>query len=97
MGGSGHFQGHLCSNYGAFGVYKHQNNEKWDFEFPFSSFVAHVELELELIQTHRAQKPVLRVEVGAHALLVRSVSREVAWAGAGVQDVWVGGCRCEAA
>ena len=28
MGGSGHFQGHLCSNYGAFGVYKHQNHPK---------------------------------------------------------------------
>ena len=33
-------------------------------------------LELELIQTHKAQKPVLRVEVGARALRVRSVSRE---------------------
>jgi len=47
------------------------------------------EPELELIQTHMAQKPVLRVEVGARALRVRSVSREEAWASAGVQDAWV--------
>ena len=40
------------------------------------------ELELELIQTHMAQKQVLRVEVGARALRVRSVSGEVAWASA---------------
>ena len=31
-------------------------------------------LELELMQTYMAQKPVLRVEVGARALRVRSVS-----------------------
>ena len=42
------------------------------------------ELELELIQAHMAQKPVLRVEVGARALRVRSVSREEAWASSGV-------------
>ena len=36
-----------------------------------------------------AQKPVLRVEVGARALRVRSVSREEAWASAGVQVSWV--------
>ena len=47
------------------------------------------ELELELTQAHMAQKPVLRVEVGARALCVRSVSREGAWASTGVQDVWV--------
>ena len=34
------------------------------------------ELELELIQSHMAQKPMLRGEVGARALRVRSVSRE---------------------
>ena len=33
------------------------------------------ESELELKQAHMAQKPVLRVEVGARALRVRSVSR----------------------
>ena len=54
------------------------------------------ELELELIQAHMAQKPVLRVEVGAHALRVRSVSREKAWASAGVQGALVSGCGCEA-
>jgi len=43
------------------------------------------ELELELIQAHMAQKPVLRSEVGARALRVRLVSREGAWASAGVQ------------
>ena len=43
-----------------------------------------------------AQKPVLRGEVGARALRVRSVSREEAWASAGVQDAWVSGCGCEA-
>ena len=55
------------------------------------------ELELELVQTHRAQKPVLRVEVGARVLRVRSVSREEEWASAGVQGAWVSGCgECEA-
>ena len=54
------------------------------------------ELELELIQPHIAQKPVLRDEMGARALHVRSVSREGAWASAGVQGAWVGGCGCEA-
>ena len=54
------------------------------------------ELELELVQAHMAQKPVLRVEVGARALHVRSVSREEARASAGVQDAWVSGCGCEA-
>ena len=33
------------------------------------------EPELELVQAHMAQKPVLRVEVGARALRVRSVPR----------------------
>ena len=32
--------------------------------------LAELELELELIQTHMAQKPMLRVEVGARALRV---------------------------
>ena len=53
---------------------------------PLKSFP---ELELELIQSHMAQKPVLRVEVGALALRVRSVSREGAWASASVQGAWV--------
>ena len=35
-------------------------------------FLASLELELELIQSHMAQKPVLRGEVGARALRVRS-------------------------
>ena len=52
--------------------------------------------EPELIQTYMAQKPVLRVEVGARALRVRSVSREEAWAGACVQGAWVSGCGCKA-
>ena len=47
------------------------------------------ELELELIQPQMAQKPVLRGEVGARALRVRSVSREEVWASAGVQGAWV--------
>ena len=55
-----------------------------------------LELELELIQSHMAQKPMLRGEVGARALCVRSVSREEAWASAGVQGALVGGCGCEA-
>ena len=54
------------------------------------------ELELELIQPQMAQKPMLRGEVGARALRVRSVSREEVWASAGVQSAWVGGCGCEA-
>ena len=53
-----------------------------------SAAILELELELELIQTHMAQKPVLRVEVGARALRVRSVSREEAWASAGVQGAW---------
>jgi hypothetical protein len=40
--------------------------------------------ELELIQTHRAQKPLLWVEVGAHAVPNRSKFGEVGWTGAGV-------------
>ena len=36
--------------------------------------------ELELIQAHMTQGPLLRVEVGARALRVRSVLREDAWA-----------------
>jgi hypothetical protein len=43
------------------------------------------ELELKLIQPQMAQKPVLRGEVGARALRVRSVSREVIWVSAGVE------------
>ena len=53
--------------------------------------------ELGLIKTQMAQKPVLRVKVGARALRVRSVSGEEAWASAGVQDARVSGCGCEAA
>ena len=49
------------------------------------------ELELELIQSHMAQRPVLRGEVEARSLRVRSVSREEAWASASVQGAWVGG------
>jgi len=44
-----------------------------------AGWVRGVELELDLIKTHMAQNPVLRVEVGALALPVRSVSREGAW------------------
>jgi hypothetical protein len=42
------------------------------------------ELELELIQTHMTQKPLLWVEVGAHAVRKRSGCAGVVWAGAGV-------------
>ena len=41
-------------------------------------------LELELVQSHMAQKPALRDEAGARALRVRLVPREEAWASAGV-------------
>ena len=44
-----------------------------------------------LIQSHMAQKPVLRGEVGCAC-----VAREEVWASAGVQGAWVGGCGCEA-
>ena len=44
--------------------------------------------ELELIQPHMAQKPVLRGEVGC-VLRVRSVSREEVWASAGVQGACI--------
>ena len=55
------------------------------------------ELELELIQPHMAQKPVLRDEVGCACVArERSVSREEVWASAGVQGAWEGGCGCEA-
>jgi len=50
-----------------------------------------LELELELIQSHMAQKQVLRGEVGCAC-----VAREEVWASAGVQGAWVGACRCEA-
>jgi hypothetical protein len=39
------------------------------------------ELELELIQTHMAQKPLLWVEVGAHSVRNRSKCGGVGWAG----------------
>ena len=42
----------------------------WWYEAIFPIAVREVELELELIQTHLTQKPMLRVEVGARALLV---------------------------
>jgi hypothetical protein len=54
------------------------------------------ELELELIQSQMAQKPMLWGKVGARALRVRSVSREEVWASAGVQSAWVSGCGCKA-
>ena len=41
-------------------------------------------LELELIQTHMAQQPLVWVEVGAHAVHNRSKCGGVGWAGAGV-------------
>jgi hypothetical protein len=43
-----------------------------------------LELELELIQIHIAQKPLVWVEVGAHAVRNRSKCGGVMWAGAGV-------------
>ena len=55
-----------------------------------------LELELELLQSQMAQKPILRDEVGARALRVGSVSREEVWESAGVQGPWVSGCGCEA-
>jgi len=39
-----------------------------------------INLDFELIRSQMAQKPVLRGEVGARALRVRSVSREEVWA-----------------
>jgi hypothetical protein len=42
------------------------------------------ELELELIQTHMTQKPLLWVEVVAHAVRNWSECAGVVWAGAGV-------------
>jgi hypothetical protein len=41
-------------------------------------------LELELLQTQMAQKPLLRVEVGAHAVRNKSKYGGVVWAGTGV-------------
>ena len=63
---------------------------------PVPSGCSMLELELELIQFHMAQKAVLRGEVGARVLCVRSMSREEAWASAGIQGAWMGGCGCEA-
>jgi hypothetical protein len=42
------------------------------------------ELELELIQAHMTQKPLLWIEVGAHVVRKRSECAGVVWAGAGV-------------
>ena len=53
------------------------------------------ELKLGLIQSHMAQKPVLRGEVGARALRVRSVSRG-GHSERGVQVASVSGCGCYA-
>jgi hypothetical protein len=53
--------------------------------------IAHAELELELIQTQMAQKPMLRVEVYARALRAsQNVKRAEVWVGARC-DLWVGG------
>jgi hypothetical protein len=46
-------------------------------------FRRRLELELELIQTHMAQKPLLWGEVGAHAVCKRSECGGVVWAGEG--------------
>jgi hypothetical protein len=43
------------------------------------------ELELELIQTHMTQNPLLWVEVGAYAVRKKSGCAGVVWAGAGVR------------
>jgi hypothetical protein len=53
-------------------------------------------LGLGLIQPHMAQKPMLRGRVGARVLRARSVSRDEAWASAGVQGAWVSRFGCEA-
>ena len=59
------------------------------------------ELELNLIQSHMAQKPMLRGEVGARVRVIRgntrvwSETREEAWAGAVVQGARMSGCWCE--
>ncbi len=56
-----------------------------------------VELELELIQTHMTQKPMLRVEAGARALrmLVKNMCGWTERASAGVQGTcvwaWISG------
>ena len=56
----------------------------------FFPYAAHAQFQPALIQSHMAQKPIMRGEMGARALRVRSVSREEAWASAGVQGAWVG-------
>ena len=71
-----------------------------------SSFSPGSELELELIQAHMTQKPMLRVEVGARAL--RVLIKKCGWTGrasAGVQGTclwaWISGapvrvgCACD--
>ena len=84
-------------------VYFNYSTYAWRLPtIPFSSSSAGcrerggVEFEIELIQSHMAQKPVLRGEVGARALRVRSVSREGAWASADEKGAWVSRCECEA-
>jgi hypothetical protein len=61
--------------------------------FPCCVLVLELDLELELIRPRMAQKSMLRGEVGARALRVRSVLREVVWVwvSAGVQRLgeWV--------
>ena len=48
---------------------------------------------LALIQTHMAQKPMLRVEVGAlRAHQVKNMRGGEGWVGANVQGACVGGC-----
>jgi len=46
--------------------------------------VASLELELELKQAHMTQKPLLWLEVGAHAVRKRSECAGMVWAGTGV-------------
>jgi hypothetical protein len=48
------------------------------------------QLELELIQTHMAQKPLLWIEMSAHAVRNRSKFGVVGWAGAGVTCIMSG-------
>ena len=51
------------------------------------------ELELELVQTHMAQKQLLRVEVGAlGAHQAKNIRVRAGYLGANVQGACVGGC-----
>ena len=65
----------------------HSAGRPWEVRQHECPSLSPEELELELMQSHMAQMPVLRGEMEARALRVWLVPREGAWASAGVHHI----------